>query len=269
MEPTVSIVTVSYNAAQCIAMTIESVLVQSFTDLEYVFIDGKSTDGTVNIIESFRAAFTEKGIRYKVISEPDAGIYDAMNKGVREADGQWVLMLNAGDRLADENVLSDVFSGTWDSADVLYGDVVLYDEVYYKVSRAQALETITQDMPFCHQAVFVRRMVLSQYGFDTHYRLAADYNQLLRCYLDGKRFQYAPRIISVYDTAGVSETNFHKTLLEQKAIRESLGIKTARPILYARLMRLKARLIRRFLPALSRSESRGWYRSLKEVLDKE
>ena len=90
-----SVITVCYRAGDLIAQTIESVLMQQYTDYEYVFVDGGSKDHTLSVIESYRERFEEKGIRYHVVSEPDQGVYDAMNKGVGEACGQWVLMMNA------------------------------------------------------------------------------------------------------------------------------------------------------------------------------
>lgn len=265
MKPMVSVITISYNAAKEIGKTIESVLAQTFTDYEYVFIDGNSGDDTLAAIESYRAQFESRGIGYRVSSEPDKGIYDAMNKGVRAARGKWVLMLNAGDRLVDERVLADVFSEEQAAADIVYGDAVLQDENHYAIAKAQPLETITQGMPLCHQCVFVKQEVLVQYGFDLRYRLAADYHQLLRCYVDGKVFRYVPRLISVYDVSGVSERNFSATLAEQKAAGQSLGFQTQKASVVKLLVRKAARLMRWLLPGWSRGESRGWYPSLEKA----
>ena len=265
MEPVVSIVTVSFNAEQCIGITIESVLAQTYTDYEYVFIDGKSSDKTVDIIESYRAAFEKKGIRYYVLSEKDAGIYDAMNKGISKACGKWVQMLNAGDSFADENVLKDVFSACDASSDVLYGDTIIQDGEYYKIIKAGDLESMKRDMPMCHQSVFVKRSLLAEYGFDTSYRLAADYNQLLRAYLEGKCFQYVHKLIAVYDTSGESEKNFQKTIAEQNAIRKSYGIECVDLTKRTLFLRARARLIKRIIPGVSRSQARGWYRTLNDV----
>ena len=268
MNPTVSIVTVTYNAAQFVEETIRSVLQQTYDDFEYVFIDGKSTDGTLEIIESYRKPFEDRGIPFLVKSEQDEGIYDAMNKSIETTTGQYVQMLNAGDALLDEHVLADVFSNYDAEADILYGDVVLRDNGFYKLINASLLETITQNMPMCHQSVFVRRSVLAQYNFNTKYKLAADYDQLLHCYLNKKLFFYTARTIAVYDTAGVSEKNFKRSLTEQRQVRESFGIKENRSIWYILLLRRRAELIKRLLPSVSRSEARGWYRSLDHFVPK-
>ena len=125
MKPTVSIVTISYNAAREIEATIRSVLCQTFSDLEYIFVDGKSKDDTLSIISNYEAQLVSRGIACQVVSEPDRGIYDAMNKGIRLARGQWVLMLNAGDVLAHERVLENFFGAQTYSADIVYGDANL------------------------------------------------------------------------------------------------------------------------------------------------
>ena len=265
MGPKVSVVTVSYNAAQCIAETIESVLVQTYTDYEYIFIDGQSTDETVSIIESYRSNFEAKGIPYLVVSEKDAGIYDAMNKGVSRSRGKWIQMLNAGDYLVDENVFKDVFLACEKNTDVIYGDTILHDGGYYKLIEAGSLETITREMPFCHQSVFVERNILVECGFDIKYKYAADYDQLLCSYLAGKQFQHFHRPIAVYDTSGESEKNFKMTIHEQNSIRSSYGIVQKKPIFYTLMQRVRARLLKKFLPMVARSEIRGWYRTLDDI----
>jgi len=264
-KPMVSIITVAYNAAGCISKTIASVCAQAYTDYEYLFVDGASRDNTVEIIESYRQDFEKKGIRYRVISEKDKGIYDAMNKGVAHAEGQWVLMMNAGDCFAHGNVLADIFEESLETADVLYGDVILQDACCYKLSRAQALESITKGMPFCHQCVFVRQTVAAEYRFDLQYRLAADYDQLLRCYRDGKRFLYIPGPVSVYDVSGVSERNFLAAQKEQERVRSQQGIRTTGRVTRVYLLRLCAKAARKLMPRKSRSKARGWYASAEEA----
>ena len=109
MQPKVSIITVSYNAEKMISETILSVLSQTYCDYEYIFIDGNSSDKTVEVIGKYKQCFEGKNVDYLLISEPDKGIYDAMNKGTALAKGEWILMLNAGDMLAHERVLEDFF----------------------------------------------------------------------------------------------------------------------------------------------------------------
>ena len=267
MSPKVSIITVSYNAGNSIVKTIESVLEQTYMSYEYVFIDGQSTDNTVDIIESYRAKFESKGIRFVVVSERDKGIYDAMNKGAQLAKGSWVLMLNAADQLVDNEVLASFFSKEFNDAHVLYGDTILRDGNFYKLSMAQPLDTITQAMPMCHQSIFVRRDIIQEYQFDLQYKVAADYNQLLSCYLDKKIFQYVPQIVSIYDVAGTSEKNFRLTQKEQEMVRRvhksNITHSRVRVIIRHKL----ARILSHILPKWSRSEKRGWYGSAQKIKD--
>lgn len=272
MPPVVSIITVSFNAEAEIEKTIASVLQQSFTDYEYVFIDGASKDGTVSVIESYRQKFEDLGISYRVTSEKDRGIYDAMNKGVCQAAGQWVLMLNAGDRFADADVLRDVFSGTPESGKILYGDVVLRQvcgkKSYFRYQKPKAIESICHALPFCHQSVFVPRELMAQFGFDTDFKIAADYNFFARAYTSGTDFRYVPRAISVYDLTGVSSVNSEKLYKEYGRIQSTYFPtvpQDAPPAMDGPAAAVK-RLIKRFLPSLVYSGARGWYASPDEAM---
>ena len=123
MSTTVSVVTVCYNADKTISNTIKSVLEQNFSDYEYIIVDGASKDNTLNIVEGFRSGFEDKGISFKVVSEKDNGIYDAMNKGAKLCSGEWILFLNADDSFADPDVLKDLFTGKdYVGYDIVYGD---------------------------------------------------------------------------------------------------------------------------------------------------
>lgn len=116
----ISIITVCYNAENEIEKTIESVIKQTFNDFEYIIIDGSSTDSTLNIVNSYKSYIQQ------IISEPDKGIYDAMNKGVKMANGEWVIMMNAGDQFASNTVLDEIFSSYIpDSIDFIYSDVLV------------------------------------------------------------------------------------------------------------------------------------------------
>lgn len=116
----ISIITVCYNAENEIEKTIESVIKQTFNDFEYIIIDGSSTDSTLNIVNSYKSYIQQ------IISEPDKGIYDAMNKGIKMANGEWVIMMNAGDQFASNTVLDEIFSSYIpDSIDFIYSDVLV------------------------------------------------------------------------------------------------------------------------------------------------
>lgn len=113
-----SIITVCYNAENEIIRTIESVLKQTFSDFEYIIVDGSSTDSTLNIVNNYKSSIQQ------IISEPDKGIYDAMNKGIKMANGEWVIMMNAGDQFASNTILDEIFSSDIpNSIDFVYSDV--------------------------------------------------------------------------------------------------------------------------------------------------
>lgn len=116
----ISVITVCYNAENEIEKTIESVIKQTFNDFEYIIIDGSSTDSTLNIVNNYKSSIQQ------IISEPDKGIYDAMNKGIKMANGEWVIMMNAGDQFASNTVLDEIFSSYIpDSIDFIYSDVLV------------------------------------------------------------------------------------------------------------------------------------------------
>ena len=126
-NPLVSIITVCFNAERSIRMTMDSVLEQTYPFLEYILIDGGSSDRTLSLIEEMKPLFEAKGIRLVVVSEPDRGIYDAMNKGLSYSKGDWINFMNAGDRFADSQVLEDLFkTDIQPSEQVIYGDTILH-----------------------------------------------------------------------------------------------------------------------------------------------
>jgi len=191
----ISIVTVSYNSAETIESTIKSVLSQKISDLEYIIIDGGSTDNTLSIIESFKDKITV------VVSEPDKGIYDAMNKGLIRATGEIIGVLNSDDIYADENVLQDVMSefSTGQHLDILFGDLVYVqkyntDKIIRKWrSRAYFNNFFETGNVPPHPSLFLRSIVYKQAGlFDLQYNLAADYEFMLRIF---KRYPFKSKYI--------------------------------------------------------------------------
>ena len=268
MSPVVSVITVSYNAEAVIEKTIQSVLCQSYTSYEYIFIDGNSKDDTVAVIESYRDRFEARGISYRVTSEPDGGIYDAMNKGICQAEGSWVIMLNAGDCFADSQVLNDVFSMADLDGKILYGDTILKyvraNTAYYKSSPASPAEKMQECLPFCHQSVFVPGELLKEYAFDTGLRLAADYKFFVQAYKAGKRFLHVPRFISIYDCSGISSTNHEKLAAEYDVIKKELfADPKPNPEEWQKNAVNEAikNIIKAILPGIVYSKARGWYKT--------
>ena len=220
-----SIITICLNIEAEIGDTIASVINQSCTDYEYLIKDGISSDGTVGVAESFAQAFAEKGISYRIISQSDSGIYDAMNQAVREAQGEWVIFMNAGDCFANSSVLDRVNkSGCLKDADIVYGDRILRSGKLFFRQKARALENIRYGLPFGHQSTFTSRKLLLDNPYSLQFRVCSDHRFYLQMYLEGKRFVYFPDAVSIYDTNGLS-SNFELTLLDTIRVLEDMPIR--------------------------------------------
>ena len=194
-----SIITINYNNREGLARTIASVREQTFSDYEWLVIDGGSTDGSRELIEA------NKGLFSYWCSEPDRGIYDAINKGIRHAQGQYVSCMNSGDTYFSDDTLSRVFASPL-TADIVYGD-------WYKVyPDRQVLCSMPYPLDFsifyyhniCHQAMFVRTSALQEKGFDLSYAVCADYARWMEMLFAGATFQRVDTIICSYDMTGVS-----------------------------------------------------------------
>lgn len=198
-----SVITVCYNAAEIVRETVQSILGQTFSSFEYIVIDGGSSDGTQTIIS---ALIYDCDIDVQLISEKDNGIYDAMNKGIRMAKGDYVIFMNAGDRFYSNSVLEkiDAFAS---SADVIYGShCVRYDVLSDVVVRKHGnLDEIWKGMIFSHQSVFVRRRLLTLNLFDQAEPIIADYFSFIRFYYSGCSFAAADVIVSEITAGGVSD----------------------------------------------------------------
>lgn len=168
----VSVITVVLNAREKFAATIESVIDQSSSEVEVIVVDGGSSDGTLDVIRAYRERID------RLIIEPDLGIYDAMNKGIRVATGEWLIFMNAGDVFVDRNVLRRVAGLLQDPRPILCGGFVEVWGSHAIAFRARRLGVGA--MPSCHQAMFVRADVAKQYPFDISLRVGADYDQVCR-----------------------------------------------------------------------------------------
>ncbi len=222
----ITVITVCYNEEKYIAATIESVLSQTYPDFEYIIKDGGSADGTVKIAESYRSCFEERGIPFKLISEPDKGLYDAMNIAVKQASGEWINFMNSGDCYFSKNVLSDIFEkNDWSSSDLLFGDTAEEEFGEYHYFR-KCPEKIKERMPFSHQSVFARTRLMRSFPFDLKWKIGADYNFLLNAYTAGCMFSDTGVLIAKVSKTGVSSVRLKDTYLESIAIRRENGIET-------------------------------------------
>ena len=218
MDPLFSIITVTWNAADVIAPTLESVRRQTSSDYEMLIIDGASTDGTLNLAKKASIA----GLR--VFSEPDKGLYDAMNKGIARARGQYLIFLNAGDAFADDTVLARLALLTVDKPGVIYGQTQLVDanrtvvgKRHLTAPKRLTVDSFLSGMVVCHQAFVARRDLVPKY--DLHYRLSADYDWCIKVLKRSTANVYAgrPPIIS-YLTEGETTRHHRASLLERYRI---------------------------------------------------
>ncbi len=195
----ISIVTIVLNDKNNIERTIQSVLVQDI-EFEYVIIDGGSTDDTLDVIEKYKDKINI------LVSEPDTGIYNAMNKAIDLVNGEWVCFMNSGDMFFDSNVLKKILPNLDDNVDIVYGD----QEVRY-ISKSKILKAdknikdIWKGMVFSHQSCFVKKDILKQYRFNESNRITADYELFNILYKANKRFKYIPMIVASVSTGGVSD----------------------------------------------------------------
>lgn len=216
LHPKFSIITVTYNAAQVLEDTIQSVITQTYKGVEYIIIDGGSKDGTLDIINRYKTHI------HTVISEPDKGLYDAMNKGIRVATGDYICFLNAGDALhEDDTLLLMVHSITEEVLpDVLYGETQLVDEEghFVRMRRLSAPEQLTwksfqKGMLVCHQAFFARRELVEPY--DLHYRFSADFDWCIRIMKKSHNLHNTHLTLIDYLNEGMTTRN-HKASLKER-----------------------------------------------------
>ncbi|MDD6558512.1 MAG: glycosyltransferase family 2 protein [Faecalibacterium prausnitzii] len=220
-----SVITICLNIENQIGSTITSVLNQTCTEYEYLIKDGVSNDRTLSIAESFAPAFAEKNIPFRVISQPDSGIYDAMNQAIHEAKGEWIILMNAGDQFANQTVLERVEkSGCLEQADVVYGDRILQNGKLFRYQKAGALETIRFALPFGHQSTLTSRELFANQLYSLKFKICSDHHFYLKMYLEGKRFVYYPEAISIFDIHGIS-ANWKPALQETISILEEMPVR--------------------------------------------
>ncbi len=202
--PFLSVITVSFNAMDTLPQTVDSLANQHEKDFEHIIVDGGSTDGTV----AFLQQLNDSSLRW--ISEPDTGIYNAMNKGISMARGEVVSFLNADDSYFPDTI-SSVKKVFQTDTDIVYGNLrkerLLNGKWHHRIEYPD-LEKMPQTMGIFHPATFIRKTLFEKLGpYDEQYRYSADYDWLLRAYLAGARFQYLNQALAIFRVGGVSTLN--------------------------------------------------------------
>lgn len=214
---TFSIITITYNASQWLERTILSVLSQSYPNIEYIIIDGASTDGTVDIIKQY-----ESGIAYWV-SEPDKGLYDAMNKGLQKATGDYVWFLNAGDTIYTSDTIQRIvtaMSRRKRVPDIIYGETAIINAAgkslgmrRLKAPRRLTWKSFRKGMLVCHQSFISKRAIAPLYNTD--YRLVADFDWCIRCLKGAEVIYNTHLILSNFLEEGMSSVQRKASLKER------------------------------------------------------
>ena len=220
MNSKITIVTVCYNAVREIEKTILSVINQTYSNKEYIIIDGNSTDGTIDVVNNYSDRIDI------IVTETDRGIYDAMNKGGNMASGEWIIFMNAGDCFANAFVLQNVCNLIENNTEceIFYGNSIQLFSKTSRVKKPYDIFFLKKSMPFSHQCVFVKKNLFIEHNFSMKYRLAADYEFFLYHFLNGKSFKYIPIEISRINLSdGATANNFRTSQDEAYAIRKEYG----------------------------------------------
>jgi glycosyltransferase involved in cell wall biosynthesis len=204
-NPLISVITVVYNGAKTLEQTILSVINQTYQNIEYIIIDGGSTDGTLDIITNYELQIKNgefPNVSFRYVSEPDSGIYDAMNKGIDMATGGWINFMNAGDWFYDAHVIKNIYSLPVEG-DIIYGATELRFDWGNYIQKTLK-KTHPWNKRIGHQSVFCKSSLLKKMKFNTNYTICADYEFMLKCFLNNCYFKCYDMIVSSYDTHGVS-----------------------------------------------------------------
>ena len=217
-HPKFSIITVTYNAGKVLEDTIQSVVFQTYRNVEYIIVDGGSTDNTLDVAHKYQERIN------KVISEPDKGLYDAMNKGIRMATGDYLCFLNAGDELHENETLQKIvftLKGK-ELPDVIYGETAIVDEEGHflhmrRLSTPEHLhwKSFKEGMLVCHQAFFARRELALANPYDLRYRFSADFDWCIRIMKQSKNLHNTHLTLIDYLNEGMTTQN-HKASLKER-----------------------------------------------------
>ena len=226
IKPLISIITITFEAESYLRRTMESILSQEYTNMEYLVIDGDSKDKSLSIIKEYEGLFLKKGIFLKWISEPDKGIYDAMNKGLKMAKGDYIWFMNAGDMIASSDCLNSIIlnlptvSSLDSMPDFIYGETTIVNEQGEVMGprRLKAPEILTwksfkMGMLVCHQSMLVKRQIAPL--FDLQYKYSADFDWTICCLKKSKSIYNTHLILSHFLDGGVSKKKMKASLKER------------------------------------------------------
>lgn len=211
-----SVITVCYNALEDFRKTAENVLGQTFDDFEYIVVDGASSDGTDKAAFEYKEKFLLRNIPCTVVSEKDTGIYNAMNKAIDMASGDFLIFMNAGDIFFSQTVLSEMAPFCTKDCDVVYAHTVAREHGLYKEYKASEDISVLRDH-WCmgHQSTFTGAGIMKMFHYDEeNFRICADYDFYLKALNNGAKFRYVDKFVAEINMYGVSIVNYKKSLTE-------------------------------------------------------
>jgi glycosyltransferase involved in cell wall biosynthesis len=232
-----SIITINYNNAEGLRKTLASVAAQTYHDIEHIVIDGASTDGSVEVIKEYVGQVYGVGCTVYWVSEKDSGIYNAMNKGIRKATGDYVQILNSGDILAAPNVTERMMNAlytihhtpyTENIPDILYGNMIKKDYSTGKIiGKSRAVEYSLRQYysaTMNHDCCYIRRDLFETYGlYDEHLKIVSDWKWFLQAIgLGNVKPVYVDIDVTIFDASGISETNLTLRNQERRQVLEEL-----------------------------------------------
>ena len=215
-QPLLSVITICYNEKQ-IERTCKSIVSQTWQDFEWIVVDGGSTDGTLDILNKYKDRIDI------LISEPDKGIYNAQNKGIKLAHGKYLNFMNGGDTFYNSTVLEKVFKGYEQTADVLYGKCCFKDDkvVHIYPYPSKIVINFWLEYTLSHQASFIKKELFEKYGlYDENYKIAADKEKFIVFFKNKCSFHCIPYVIATFDMGGISFRNKLLTIQECQKLKQ-------------------------------------------------
>lgn len=213
MSPKLSVITIVYNNVRDIERTMLSVLNQSYTNIEYIVVDGASTDGTLDIIKKYENRLAT------LVSEKDDGIYDAMNKGLALATGDYVLFMNSGDEIYDTETVTKIFA-TAPNADIYYGETEMYDEHWKSLGQRRHKapahfnwQSFKYGMNISHQAIYIKRSLTEPYNLN--YKYSADIDWIIKIAKKATHIVNTRMYVAKYLVGGMSKQKHIESLKER------------------------------------------------------
>lgn len=222
MDTIVSIIIATFNSGKLIKTALDSIRNQSYQNWECLIIDGVSKDETISILEEYQSL--DKRFRY--ISEPDKGIYDALNKGVSLAKGEWIYVLGSDDTITKDGLFRMMNNN--DVCDVKCGNIIFNNNGSLKYNKSTSnLNQLRKNMIYSHQAIIMKKKIFEEIGyFNLEYSISADYDLILRAYLNGYRFQYYDIFLAIFNVGGYSNVLFNTDLFRIRKTLHSVSTLT-------------------------------------------